>query len=85
MRLDLFLATLGIIKRRTEAKEKSENGLVSVNGRVVKPAYEVRIGDIIAIGGADPRALEVLKLPHGSVRKDLRGEYTRALPVAGSR
>ncbi len=39
MRLDDFLSTVGVIKRRTLAKEISQKGQVQVNGRKAKPAY----------------------------------------------
>lgn len=79
MRLDDFLSTVGLIKRRTVAKEMADNGLVEVNGRKVKPAYEVRLNDIIAIKGSRPFTAEVLAIPHGSVAKASRTDYFRPL------
>ena len=35
MRVDDYLSTVGLIKRRTVAKEMADNGLVEVNGRKV--------------------------------------------------
>ena len=49
MRLDKFLKVSRIIKRRTVANEAADGGRISVNGRVVKPSYEVRVGDIVEI------------------------------------
>ena len=49
MRLDLFLKETRIIKRRTIAKEFCERGLVLVNEKVAKPAYEVKEGDKLRI------------------------------------
>ena len=49
MRLDLFLKETRIIKRRTIAKEFCERGLVKVNGKVAKPSYEVKSGDVLNI------------------------------------
>ena len=46
MRLDKFLKVSRIIKRRTVANEAADGGRISVNGRVVKPSYEVKVGDI---------------------------------------
>ena len=49
MRLDKFLKISRVIKRRTVANEAADNGRVSVNGKVVKPSYEVKVGDIVEI------------------------------------
>ncbi len=81
MRLDDFLSTVGLVKRRTVAKELAANGRVEVNGRRVKPAYQVRVHDIIRIGGSRPLAAEVLAVPSGSVPKEKRPEYVRQLPA----
>ena len=53
MRLDKFLIVSRIIKRRTVANEAADGGRISVNGRVVKPSYEVRVGDIVEIKFGD--------------------------------
>ena len=49
MRLDKFLKVTQIIKRRTVANEAADNGRIKANGRVVKPSYEVKVGDVIEI------------------------------------
>ena len=49
MRLDKFLKVSRIIKRRTVANEAADGGRISVNGRVVKPSYEVKVGNIVEI------------------------------------
>ena len=53
MTLDKFLKVSRIIKRRTVANEAADGGRISVNGRVVKPSYEVRVGDIVEIKFGD--------------------------------
>ena len=53
MRLDKFLKVSRIIKRRTVANEAADGGRISVNGRVVKPRYEVKVGDIVEIKFGD--------------------------------
>ncbi len=80
MRIDDFLSTVGVIKRRTIAKELAQNGLVHVNDRRVKPAYQVKPNDIIAIRGTRPTTVEVLNIPSGSVPKERREEFFRQLP-----
>ena len=79
MRLDDFLSTVGVVKRRTIAKDLASNGLVEVNGRKAKPAHSVRINDIIAIKGSRPITVEVLDVPAGSVPKDQRDRFVKHL------
>jgi len=79
MRIDDYLSTVGIIKRRTVAKEMADHGLVEVNGRKVKPAYDVKLNDIIVIKGTHPFKAEVFAIPHGNVSKERRAEYYKAL------
>jgi len=55
MRLDKYLKVSRIIKRRTLASEACDASRISVNGKIAKASYEVRIGDIIKINiGAKP-------------------------------
>lgn len=49
MRLDKFLKVSRIIKRRTVANEAVGENLVSVNGKAVKPSYDVKLGDVIEV------------------------------------
>jgi ribosome-associated heat shock protein Hsp15 len=79
VRLDDYLSTVGLIKRRTVAKEMGASGLIEVNGRRVKPAYEVRPGDIIRIKGNRPLAAEVLDIPTRSVPKAERDRYFKTI------
>ena len=79
MRIDDFLSTVGIVKRRTIAKQLGASGLIEVNGRSVKPSYQVKVADVIAIKGSRPFGAEVLKIPSGSVPKESRDEFFRAL------
>ncbi|MBR2499277.1 MAG: RNA-binding S4 domain-containing protein [Clostridia bacterium] len=50
MRIDKFLKVSRLLKRRTLANEAASGGRVSVNGRAVKPAFQVKVGDIVEIG-----------------------------------
>lgn len=66
MRLDKFLKVTKIIKRRTVANEAADNGRISVNGKTVKPSYEVKVGDVIEIKfGNSVSKFEVLEIPKG--------------------
>ena len=49
MRLDKFLKVPRIIKRRTLAKEISEDGRIEVNGRVAKAGTSLSVGDELVI------------------------------------
>ncbi len=49
MRLDKYLKVARILKRRTVSKELAANQRVSINGKIAKPATEVRPGDIIEV------------------------------------
>jgi len=64
MRLDKFLKVSRVIKRRTVANEAADGGRVSVNGKVVKPSYEVKVGDIVEIKFGDKISkFEILQIP----------------------
>ena len=45
MRLDKYLKTARILKRRTVSKELADQQRVYVNGKVAKPSTDVKIGD----------------------------------------
>lgn len=73
MRLDKYLKVSRLIKRRTVANEACDNGRISVNGRVVKASYEVKVGDKIEITmGPRTIAVEVVQVAD-NVRKDDAG------------
>ena len=64
MRLDKFLKVSRVIKRRTVANEAADSGRISVNGKIVKPSYEVKIGDIVEIKFGDKVSrFEILQIP----------------------
>ncbi len=70
MRLDKYLKVTRLIKRRTVANEACDAGRVSVGGKQVKAAYEVKIGDVIEIRfGEKLSRYEVLEIKE-STRKD---------------
>ncbi len=79
MRLDDFLSTVGAIKRRAIAKELAQKGMIAVNGRRVKPAYQVKVNDIIVLKGTRSLTVEILGIPTGSVPKTQREKYFREL------
>ena len=53
MRIDKFLKVSRILKRRSVANDACSGGRASVNGKDVKPSYNLKVGDVaeIRIGG----------------------------------
>jgi len=76
MRLDKYLKVSRLIKRRTIANEACDNGRISVNGRVVKASYEVKVGDKIEISmGTRTVAVQVLEVADNVRKDDAAGMY----------
>jgi len=49
MRIDKYLKVARILKKRTVGKELAIENRLYINGKAVKPAHEVKIGDEITI------------------------------------
>jgi ribosomal 50S subunit-recycling heat shock protein len=49
MRLDKFLKVSRLMKRRSVAKDVAEKSKIDVNGKPVKPSYQLKLGDEIAL------------------------------------
>ena len=78
MRLDKFLKVSKVIKRRTIANDAADSGRISVNGKIVKPSYNVNVGDIVEIKFGDKVSkFEIVKIPE-KVGKDL-GELIKII------
>ena len=76
MRLDKYLKVSRLIKRRTVANEACDNGRISVNGRVVKASYDVKVGDRLEIAlGARTLAVEVLQVAEAIKKDDASAMY----------
>ena len=76
MRLDKYLKVSRLIKRRTVANEACDNGRISVNGRVVKASYDVKVGDRIEIAlGARTLVVEVLLVAEAVKKDDAAAMY----------
>ena len=76
MRLDKFLKVSRLIKRRTVANEACDNGRVSVNGKVVKASYDVKVGDKLEIAlGNRTLAVEILQVAETVKKDDAVGMY----------
>ena len=79
MRLDKYLKVSRIIKRRTVANEACDAGKVTVNDKLARASYEVKVGDIIRITiGTKTIAAEVLSVTE-VVRKENAAEMYRII------
>ena len=70
MRIDKFLKVSRILKRRTVAQEAASAGKISVNGREVKPAYRVKVGDVVELTFATGTLKFRVKELKETVKKD---------------
>ncbi|MGP1449586.1 MAG: S4 domain-containing protein [Wolinella sp.] len=77
MRIDKFLNTVNIVKRRTIAQDMIENGVVKIAGISVKASRDVRVGDVIEVAYLDgSKYYKVLKIPESkTVPKSAKDEY----------
>lgn len=76
MRIDKFLKVSRVIKRRTVANDAADGGRVSVNGRVVKASYDVKVGDIVEIAFAQgPVKFRVLSIVQSTKKDDADSMY----------
>lgn len=79
MRLDKYLKVSRLIKRRTIANEACDTGRISVNGKVQKASYDVKVGDVISIHFGE-KAVEAKVLSvQETVRKDEAAELFQYL------
>ena len=76
MRLDKYLKVSRLIKRRTVANEACDGGRVSVNGKIARASYDVKVGDVITIQfGAKPVSVHVLEVKETAYKDDAKTMY----------
>ncbi len=76
MRLDKYLKVSRLIKRRTVANEACDAEKVTVNGKVARASYDVKLGDIIEINiGAKPLKVRVLDVKEYTKKEDAASLY----------
>lgn len=76
MRLDKFLKVSRIIKRRSVAKEASDGGRISVNGRDAKPSTVLKVGDTLEINYYKKKMIvKVLSLNENAKKDEADGMY----------
>lgn len=80
MRIDKFLKVSRVIKRRTVAQEACDGGRIEINGKVVKPAKEVKVGDVVTVTfGNNLMSFEVLSIDERQTKQSAETMY-RILP-----
>ncbi|SFV60534.1 Ribosome-associated heat shock protein implicated in the recycling of the 50S subunit (S4 paralog) [hydrothermal vent metagenome] len=81
MRVDKWLSSVNVVKRRTIASDMVKSGVVSVNGLKAKASKNVAIGDKITIEylkGA--KEFEVLQIPTTkTIPKSKKDEFVREI------
>ena len=76
MRLDKYLKVSRLIKRRTVANEACDNERVTVNRRVARASYDVKVGDVITIRfGQKALSVEVLSVADNVGKADAAAMY----------
>lgn len=75
MRIDKFLKVSRILKRRTVAGEACKAGKVSVNGKDVKPACQLKVGDVELAFAAGSLKFRVLELKETVKKEDAAKMY----------
>ena len=81
MRLDKYLKVSRLIKRRTVANEACDNERVTVNGRVQRASYDVKVGDKIGIRiGQKELRVEVVSVQENAGKADAAAMYREISP-----
>ncbi len=77
MRIDKFLNSVNITKRRSVSQDMIASGVVLINGVVAKASKNIEIGSIITINYLESsKKYKVLKIPTAkSTPKSLQSEY----------
>ncbi len=76
MRLDKYLKVSRIIKRRTVANEACDAGRVTVNGKVARASYDVKLGDVMTISlGQRPITVKVTAITEHALKEDAKTMY----------
>lgn len=77
MRLDKYLKVTRLIKRRTVANDACDAEKISVNGKIARASYDVKVGDIIEINmGARPLKVKVLNVTEYATKENAADNYT---------
>lgn len=76
MRLDKYLKVSRLIKRRTAANEVCDAKHVTVNGKIARASYDVKVGDVIEISmGQNVTRARVLNVAETVRKEDAAAMY----------
>lgn len=76
MRLDKYLKITRLIKRRTVANEACDAGKVTVNDKIARASYDVKVGDIIEINmGTKPLKVKVTNVTEHATKETAADNY----------
>ena len=76
MRLDKYLKVSRLIKRRTVANEVCDAKHVTVNGKIARASYDVKVGDVIEISmGQNVTRARVLNVAETGRKEDAAAMY----------
>ena len=76
MRLDKYLKVSRLIKRRTVANDACDTERITVNGKVAKASYDVKLGDLITVSfGARAVTVRVLDIRDTTKKTEAVGMY----------
>ena len=76
MRLDKYLKVSRLIKRRTVANEVCDAKHVTVNGKIARASYDVKVGDVIEISMG--QNVTRRDRPQRGRRRDVRNSVNRS-------
>ena len=81
MRVDKFINATNLTKRRSVAQDMLKNGVVKVNGNVVKASKNVAVGDIVTLVYLNgEKSYKVLQIPTTkSTPKSQQSEYVEEI------
>ena len=76
MRLDKYLKVSRLIKRRTVANDACDTSRITVNGKIAKASYNVKLGDLITVTfGTKSVTVRVLDIVESTKKADAQGMY----------
>ena len=81
MRIDKFINSVNLTKRRAIAQDMLAQRVIAINGTPCKPAKDVKIGDIITMTFLDfTKEYEVLEIPKTkTIPKTAQADYIKEI------
>ena len=76
MRLDKFLKVSRLIKRRSVANEACDTSRITVNDKIAKASYNVKIGDLITVTfGSKRLTVKVVEIKETTKKAESQGMF----------